>query len=227
MTTESFPRNNKQLQLLIEDNVKYYSHPYINELNNISYNQTQFEYFKGEIHLIVPQSVEHIYFIELIMRIHYEKYVIISQHCNVIALHLQHYSKYTFYGMTCLIQISIGNGNDVRDYIIDTLELRSLIHLYLNPIFTNEIHQKHPFNILEIKTYEQTFSFSKVQICRFIKIKRHNVDVTCLRVSSCNRIYCSKAIPKFYMPKLCNLQTKTFDGKICFYGCYVAFRNLG
>ncbi len=132
MTTESFPRNNNELQLPTEDNIKYYSHTYVNELNNISYNQTQFEYFLGENDLVVPQSAEHIYFIELIMRIHYQKYVIISQHCNVIALDIEHHSKYTFYGMTCLIQISIRNGNDVRDYIIDTLGLRSLIHLYLN-----------------------------------------------------------------------------------------------
>eukprot|EP01084_Bolivina_argentea_P049418 90893_1 len=45
------------LQLITEDNIEYYSHPYSYEINNIQYNNKQFEYFKNE--LLFPSSIEH------------------------------------------------------------------------------------------------------------------------------------------------------------------------
>ncbi|KAF7994141.1 hypothetical protein HCN44_011410 [Aphidius gifuensis] len=52
--------------------------------------------------------------------------------CREIAIDLEHHSNRSYQGITCLMQISTRN----TDYLIDTLSLRSDLHV-LNKIFTN------------------------------------------------------------------------------------------
>lgn len=58
---------------------------------------------------------------------------------------LQHHSYRTFQGFTCLIQISTRKV----DYIIDSIELRSEIHL-LNEVFTNP-------RVVKVRVLAKTF----------------------------------------------------------------------
>ncbi|XP_033763872.1 exosome component 10-like [Pecten maximus] len=52
--------------------------------------------------------------------------------CQAVAVDLEHHSYRTFQGITCLMQISTRD----EDFIIDTIELRSDLHL-LNSVFTD------------------------------------------------------------------------------------------
>ncbi|XP_021366504.1 exosome component 10-like [Mizuhopecten yessoensis] len=52
--------------------------------------------------------------------------------CKTVAVDLEHHSYRTFQGITCLMQISTRD----QDFIIDTLELRSDLHI-LNSVFTD------------------------------------------------------------------------------------------
>ncbi|KAH7623572.1 putative Protein RRP6-like 3 [Nannochloris sp. 'desiccata'] len=50
-----------------------------------------------------------------------------------LALDIEHHSTHTYYGQSCLIQLSDG----YEDYIIDAIALRSVIVSTLGPLFTN------------------------------------------------------------------------------------------
>ncbi|XP_060085137.1 exosome component 10-like [Ylistrum balloti] len=52
--------------------------------------------------------------------------------CKAVAVDLEHHSYRTFQGITCLMQISTRD----EDFIVDTLELRSDLHM-LNSVFTD------------------------------------------------------------------------------------------
>ena len=52
--------------------------------------------------------------------------------CSVIAIDLEHHSYRSYFGFTCLMQVSTGEA----DFIVDTLELRSDLHR-LNEVTTN------------------------------------------------------------------------------------------
>ena len=52
--------------------------------------------------------------------------------CRDVAVDLEHHSYRTFLGFTCLMQLSTRR----KDYIVDTLLLRSDLHL-LNDVFTD------------------------------------------------------------------------------------------
>ncbi len=55
------------------------------------------------------------------------------------------------------------------------------------------------FEYKKLKTYEQTFLFLKVQIWRFTKQKRSNIDTIWFRILNYNIIFWSTAIPKLYI----------------------------
>eukprot|EP01084_Bolivina_argentea_P318768 552897_1 len=64
------------------------------------------------------------------------------------------------------------------------------------------------FEYKKLKICEQTFLLLKVQICRFTKQKRSNIDTNWFRISNYNIIFWSAGIPKFYISYLHNLKKK-------------------
>jgi exosome complex exonuclease RRP6 len=55
-----------------------------------------------------------------------------------VAIDLEHHSYRSYQGFTCLMQVS----SRTRDFIIDTLKLRTLLGVHLTPIFTNPLVTK-------------------------------------------------------------------------------------
>ena len=117
------------LQLIGDKDNKHYGHPYQHEINNIKYCESQLKHRSEE----EAQSMYNCDVCWIDSEDALSEMCQILSCCQEIGVDLEHHSKYTFAGLTCLIQISTRN----RDYIIDTLALRKCIHNYLNPIFTD------------------------------------------------------------------------------------------
>ncbi|CAL1530478.1 unnamed protein product [Lymnaea stagnalis] len=105
-----------------------YPHPYMFELDAFKPKETVFQQ-------VVPKEPQSLDSTPLTMVETKDRFLEMLQHLRAqteIAVDLEHHSYRTFQGFTCLMQISTRS----RDYIIDTLALRSHIHL-INEIFTD------------------------------------------------------------------------------------------
>ncbi|KAM9972782.1 hypothetical protein ACTFIR_012151 [Dictyostelium discoideum] len=105
-----------------------FPHPYEYEINNFKYTEQQTQQCKE----ILARGLEETPFtwVETVRQL--EELVEKLIHCQEIAIDLEHHSYRTYQGFTCLMQISTRS----EDFLIDTLLLRSHIHM-LNQVFTN------------------------------------------------------------------------------------------
>ena len=123
------PNSLKPLALytLVTENGEVFSHPYETELD-------KFEPRERELVKAEPIPYKSLDDTPLIVIEKAEDLKILLEDLkqyNEIAIDLEHHSYRTFQGITCLMQISTRD----TDYLIDTLTLRSNLHV-LNEIFT-------------------------------------------------------------------------------------------
>ena len=107
----------------------YYSNPYEVEIN--SYKLLD-KYLKKVDKPCKPKSLEQTYF-KFIDRVRdLNELLEYLRAADIFAVDLEYHAQRSFLGFTCLMQISTRD----KDFIIDTIELRSYMHI-LNEIFTN------------------------------------------------------------------------------------------
>ncbi|KAL7288501.1 hypothetical protein TKK_0017466 [Trichogramma kaykai] len=111
-----------------EDGFEYFCHPYEFELDKFEPCENQLQ--KEEPVMYKPLEETPLIFVD-------KTEVLETMLCDLkkykeIAVDLEHHSYRTFQGITCLMQISTYD----KDYLIDTLSLRSKLHV-LNEVFTN------------------------------------------------------------------------------------------
>jgi len=123
------PNSLKPLALYVEETEygNIFNHPYEFELN-------KFEVSECQLKKNIPVKYKSLNDIELkYIETPSELKILLEdlRDCKELAIDLEHHSYRTFQGITCLMQISTMH----KDYLIDTLSLRSELH-QLNEIFT-------------------------------------------------------------------------------------------
>ncbi|KAL7299875.1 hypothetical protein TKK_0007207 [Trichogramma kaykai] len=124
------PNSMQPLDLQLElksDGTYEYCHPYKYELEN--FHPPSWQLKKKLTKRFQPLEDTPLYFIDKEDKLH--DMLENLKTCSEIAVDLENHSPRSFQGITCLIQISTRD----TDYIIDTLSLRSELHV-LNDIFT-------------------------------------------------------------------------------------------
>ncbi|XP_052119785.1 exosome component 10 [Frankliniella occidentalis] len=124
------PNALKPLAILVEtsEDGECFSHPYEFELDRFTPPDDQLKVLK-------PTPVKPMADTPLVMVERQEQIAPLLDDllkCKTFAVDLEHHSYRSFQGFTCLMQISTGG----KDYLIDTLSLRSDLHV-LNEAFTN------------------------------------------------------------------------------------------
>ncbi|KAJ1524914.1 hypothetical protein ONE63_009772 [Megalurothrips usitatus] len=124
------PNSIKPLAILLEEGEEgeCFSHPYEFELDRFTPPEEQLI----ESDPIPPKSMDEVPLVMVERQDQVAPLLSDLLKCKTIAVDLEHHSYRTFQGFTCLMQISTGE----TDYIIDTLSLRSDLHV-LNEAFTN------------------------------------------------------------------------------------------
>lgn len=105
-----------------------YAHPYETELHNLKFLDEQLQRVEPQMYdPFPPEPCELITTKEGLLHV-----IEHLKTCQEFAVDLEHHSYRSFQGITCLMQIS----SRTKDFLIDTLELRSEIYRF-NEIFTD------------------------------------------------------------------------------------------
>ncbi|XP_069466040.1 exosome complex component 10 isoform X2 [Ambystoma mexicanum] len=161
-------------QRLQRDEQELFSHPYQYELDHFTPAESLLE--NPQIQMYQPLEQTPCHYVSTLDQLVEMNEKLLG--CCEFAVDLEHHSYRSFLGLTCLMQISTRN----EDFIIDTLELRSDLHI-LNESFTDPgvVKVLHGADS-DVEWLQKDFGlylvnmFDTHQAARALNLGRHSLD---------------------------------------------------